>query len=163
MCSLSSSRIRSVLRAALQNIRSAKGGSTLPKGQCTWYAWERAREAGWKIRFDVPYNRHAKNWWVKVTNGSKGQAPRAGSVMILGAWPGNPYGHVGYVESVRDNDHWTITHANFGVGDYVGNRDNIPYYRAECERTERGIRLTQDGRDFPLVGFVSPSQAVRSD
>ncbi len=85
----------------------------LPKGECTWYACVRAADDGWWLRFDTDSGRHARHWTKKVTNATRSDTPTAGSVMVLDAWDGNPYGHVAYVEHVSaDGKRWTVTHAN---------------------------------------------------
>src|SRR2546427_9860922 len=66
----------------------------LERGQCTWYALERAHDAGWDIKFDQPFGRHARAWWDKVTNAERGTEPKAGAIMVFDKWPGNPYGNV---------------------------------------------------------------------
>ncbi|MGC4046539.1 MAG: CHAP domain-containing protein [Armatimonas sp.] len=125
----------------------------LPTGQCTWYAFGRAAEAGWNIRFDVNSGRHARLWWKKVTNAQKSQTPTPGAVLVLDAWPGNEYGHVAYVESVENGNSFTITHANFSVGNPVGTREGVVIYRASAHVTSDGISL--EGRPpLPLVGFL---------
>lgn len=125
----------------------------LPTGQCTWYAFGRAAEAGWRIRFDVNNGRHARLWWKKVTNAQKSQMPTPGAVLVLDAWPGNEYGHVAYVESVESGNSFTITHANFNVGSPVGTREGVVVYRASAHVTPKGISL--DGHPpLPLVGFL---------
>lgn len=130
-----------------------RAAQPLPAGQCTWYAFGRAAEAGWRITFDVNHGRHARLWWKKVTNAQKSQRPTPGAVLVLDAWPGNEYGHVAYVESVESGNSFTITHANFNVGRPVGTREGIVVYRATAHVTSRGISL--DGRPpLPLVGFL---------
>src|ERR1043165_5144530 len=114
--------------------------STLPHGECTWYAFERANEAGWRIRFDKPYGRHARAWWEKVANAQHSFEPTAGSIMVMDAWPGNPYGHVAYVESVSEDGTWVISHANLGVGSQSRILDGTPVFKAKCERTRGGVR-----------------------
>src|SRR5258708_2062044 len=136
--------------------------SSLARGECTWYAFERAHERGWNIRFDKPYGRHARAWWEKVTNAQQSSVPKVGSIMVLDAWKGNPYGHVAYVESVSGKDHWVISHANFGVGTQERTLDGVPVLRARCERIPRGVRLEGAMGSFLLRGFLSPSAANRS-
>ena len=130
--------------------------STLPKGECTWYAFERANENGWRIRFAVNWGRHARNWWEKVQNAERSDAPRAGAIMVLDAWRGNPYGHVAYVERVENGGAWRITQANMSVGNPEGDLDGVPVYEATCERTPRGIRFRGSRAEFRLRGFLCP-------
>ena len=127
----------------------------LPKGQCTWYAFGRAAEAGWKIRFDVNSGRHGRNWWDKVTNAKKSDTPSVGAVLVLDAWPGNEYGHVAYVEKVNSNDSFEITHANFAAGEPVAQREGITIYRAACTKSAEGISIA-GGPVLPLRGFLVP-------
>lgn len=127
----------------------------LPKGQCTWYAFGRAAEAGWKIRFDVNSGRHGRNWWEKVTNAKKSDTPVAGAVLVLDAWLGNEYGHVAYVEKVLDNGSFEITHANFAAGETVTQREGVTVYRASCTQTEASVSIA-GGAPLPLRGFLVP-------
>lgn len=129
----------------------------LERGQCTWFAFERAREAGWTIEFDKPYGRHARAWWEKVTNGERGSEPRPGAIMVLDAWPGNPYGHVGYVERVESASVWHVTHANYAIGQPDGAREGVPILRVKCELSPAGVELDGSGRSLPLRGFVYPA------
>jgi hypothetical protein len=126
----------------------------LPAGQCTWYAFGRANEAGWRIRFDINSGRHARLWWKKVTNARKSQTPTSGAILVLDAWPGNQYGHVAYVERVESEGRFTITHANFGIGKPIGTREGFPIYRATARITPTGISL-EGHPPLPLVGFLS--------
>jgi len=137
------------------------GERPLPKGQCTWYAQQRAADSGWRIRFDVDHDRHARNWWRKVVNGQRSATPAPGAVMIVDAWEGNPFGHVAYVEAVRDADHWTVTHANFAIGTAIGSREGVSVYEVDCERTSDGLRLAGSDRRFQLTGFLLPLSSGR--
>jgi surface antigen len=128
----------------------------LERGQCTWYAVERAHEAGWNIRFDHPYGRHARAWCERVVNAEQGPEPRVGAIMVIDAWPGNPYGHVAYVESVAGPNRWTISHANFHVGETTTVLQGIQIFRAECERTAEGVKLGTLKQPFRLRGFLYP-------
>jgi len=125
------------------------------KGECTWYAFERAQDDGWRIKFDRPYGRHARAWWEKVTHTAHSSEPEAGAIMVLDKWPGNPYGHVAYVERVISNDHWIISHANMHVGSPNGDREGVPVYEAEVERAPGGIRLAGNPTVLHLRGFLT--------
>ena len=128
----------------------------LERGQCTWYAFERARQAGWEIAFDLPYGRHARAWWEKVINGGRGSEPRVGSIMVLDAWPGNPYGHVGYVESVETPSAWTVSHANYAIGAPDRNLEGVSILRVRCERSSGGVQLGSHPEPLALRGFLYP-------
>lgn len=125
------------------------------KGECTWYAFERAQDDGWRIKFDKPYGRHARAWWEKVTNTAHSSVPEAGSIMVLDKWPGNPYGHVAYVERVISGNRWVISHANMRVGSPLSDRDGVPIYEAEVERAPGGIRLAGNPTVLHLRGFLT--------
>jgi surface antigen len=125
------------------------------KGECTWYAFERAQDDGWRIRFDKPYGRHARAWWEKVTNTAHSSAPEAGAIMVLDKWPGNPYGHVCYVERVISADHWIISHANMHIGKPSAVRDGVPVYEADVVRAPGGIRLAGNPTVLYLRGFLT--------
>jgi surface antigen len=134
----------------------------LPQGQCTWYAFLCAQQAGWNIQFDKPYDRHATKWWDKVTNAEKTTEPKAGAIMVLDAWEGNPYGHVAYVEKVINSNEWIVTHANFAVGTAATPMDEIPVYRVKCQKTKAGILLEGRQQIFTLKGFLSAQLSKKS-
>ena len=138
--------------------RSGRSHSSLQRGQCTWYAFERAADAGWHIRFDTNWGRHARSWWEKVTNADRGSDPRVGSIMVLDGWPGNEYGHVAYVEQVLDRDHWTVSHANMATSEIHGERDGVTIYRARIERAPGGVVFVGSRRVLALRGFLYPPQ-----
>jgi surface antigen len=126
----------------------------LQRGQCTWYAHQRAQDFGWRLSFSAPYGRHAHAWWDMVVNAERGKEPRVNSVMVLDAWPGNPHGHVAFVERVDGPDHWTVTHTNFALGRLSQRRAGVPVYRAAAERVVDGVRLADGKTVFPLRGFL---------
>lgn len=127
----------------------------LPTGECTWYACVRAMDAGWDIRFDTPHGRHARLWWTKVTNAERSQVVVPGAVLVMDAWPGNEYGHVAYVESVRADGVFEITHANYAVGALCAQREGVAIYRARAQLRSGGVAL-EDRPPLPLVGFLTP-------
>jgi surface antigen len=126
----------------------------LQRGQCTWYAHQRTQDVGWRLRFSAPHGRHARAWWDMVVNAERGDEPRAHSVMVLDSWPGNPYGHVAFVEQVQGPEHWTITHANFALGRPSSPRAGVPIYRTEVARVAGGVRLANGEAVYPLRGFL---------
>ncbi len=67
---------------------------------CTWYAWKMAYE---KAGVSLPGWSNAKNWYNDAKNDGYevGTTPRANSIIVWGGW--TSYGHVGYVEAVKDN------------------------------------------------------------
>src|SRR5579859_1468301 len=73
-----------------------KTGDYYPWGQCTWYAWGRAKE---NDDVSLPHFGDATDWATAITS----QQPRAHSIAV---WQneikGN--GHVAYVEKVDGND-----------------------------------------------------------
>jgi surface antigen len=139
----------------------SRSHTTLPRGQCTWYAAERAWDAGWGIKFDTNWGRHARHWPEKVVNATPSDRPRRGAIMVVDAWPGNEYGHVAYVEEVESDDRWIISHANMSAGEPCGTRDGFTVYRSLCERTSRGVSF--DGRrpHLRLRTFLIPKVASR--
>ncbi len=76
--------------------------------------------------------------------------------MVLDEWPGNPYGHVGYVEQVETPSVWQVTHANYAVGQPERVLDGVPILRAKCELTSEGVQLDGSGRRLRLRGFIYP-------
>ncbi|MFH0907012.1 MAG: LysM peptidoglycan-binding domain-containing protein [bacterium] len=80
---------------------------SFPYGQCTWYIAQK------RI---VEWSGHAKSWLTNaVAYGYKtGTTPQLGAIMVMteGGWLGRLYGHVAYVESVKDG--WvTISEMNY--------------------------------------------------
>jgi surface antigen len=77
-----------------------------------------------------------------------------GSILVLDAWPGNEYGHVAYVESVEsDGKTFTISHANFAVGQPSGVREGVTIYQARAKIVKKGVAL--EGRaPLPFLGFL---------
>jgi len=125
----------------------------LPKGQCTWYAAERVQDDGWTLVFDTNAGRHAKAWPQKVQNATLAHEPVAGSILVLDAWKGNPYGHVGYVESMGNNGDFDLTHANFKRGEVCDTRDGVTVYRAHCHLSNNSV-VVADGTPLPMLGFL---------
>lgn len=130
--------------------------NTFQTGQCTWYAFERAREFGWGIKFDLPYGRHAKDWPSRVQNGRITSMPTVGAIMVLDKWPGNPYGHVAYVESVASVHEWTVSHANMKIGENMGVLDGVQIRVAEVVRSGSNILIDKSGLPLRLRGFLIP-------
>ena len=109
---------------------------------------------GWHLQFDEPSDRHATKWWDKVTNAGKDTDPKEGAVMVLGAWEGNPYGHVAYVEKVLNSNEWIVTHSNFAIGTAEASLDEVRIYRVKCRRIKEGVLLEGSRQVFPLRGFL---------
>ncbi|MEQ1932538.1 MAG: CHAP domain-containing protein [Fimbriimonadaceae bacterium] len=128
--------------------------SGLSEGQCTWYVVERAKRDNWKIAFDLPYGRHARFWPERVQGVKLVQIPTAGAIMVLGAWPGNEYGHVAYIESVQDLSHFTISHANMTAGQSVSLLNGHEIREADVALTGHSVLFEGSKEDFPLIGFL---------
>lgn len=77
-------------------------------GQCTWYAWGRARELTGK---ELPCRGNAYTWYsTMASNGySVGSTPKENSIAV---WQKGAYGHVAYVEGVS-GDSVTISESNW--------------------------------------------------
>jgi surface antigen len=78
-----------------------------PWGQCTWYVAQKRV---------VTWSGHAKSWLANAAayGYQTGSTPQAGAIMVLteGGWMGRLYGHVAYVESVKNG--WvTISEMNY--------------------------------------------------
>lgn len=67
---------------------------------CTWYAWKMAKE---KANVSLPNWGNAKDWYKNAQkSGYKvGSDAKANSIVVWGTW--TSYGHVGYVESVKND------------------------------------------------------------
>lgn len=141
---------------AILDFGSASTINSFPKGQCTWYAFERSLEFGRRIHFSRSYGRDAKNW-PSLVSGRITQSPVPGSLMILAGWKGNEYGHVAYVESVAGSNRWTISHANMGAGTIFANLDGIDIRKCDCLLAKRGwVQFSGSRNLLPIIGFLSP-------
>ena len=137
------------------NLGSASRQNSFPKGQCTWYAFERALDSGSKLRFSQSYGRDAKAWPRLVLNRHISRTPTRGSVMVLDGWRGNPFGHVAFVESVQGKSTWTVSHANMGAGEAFGLMDGVSVRRVTCHRMADGsIEFPGYRNHFRLIGFL---------
>jgi surface antigen len=92
--------------------------------QCTWWAWnkradvyETAVKAGVRARWD------GKDWYANAKRGGlpTGQTPVKGALVSFDAYPGNPYGHVAYVEQVASATHIRVSECN-GFTEVCGER-----------------------------------------
>ena len=83
-------------------------------------------------------------------------------IVVFAPWPANPYGHVAFVEKVDERGRFTISHANFAVGELWQKRDGIPIYRAEFEQVPGGARVLGGRHVFALRGYLSPSTEHRA-
>lgn len=131
-----------------------KMAKPLPVGQCTWYAAERALDDGWMLAFSRPYGRHAKEWPKLVRNARLAAEPAPGSLLVLDAWPGNPYGHVAYVERVRSPVRFSISHANMAAGALVRRREGVAVRVAEVEVKDGGLEFGGRTGRFRVIGFL---------
>jgi len=80
---------------------------SFPYGQCTWYVAQK------RI---VTWSGHAKSWLAnaRAQGYSTGATAQAGAIVVLteGGWLGRRYGHVAYVEAVKNG--WvTISEMNY--------------------------------------------------
>lgn len=94
------------------NLNYAGGLYTMfPRGQCTWHAHGRAKEAAKKvITYSQSYGLNAKTWWTYVTNCPKSARPLPNAIAV---WDdGGLYGHVAFVEQV-DANYIYFTEANW--------------------------------------------------
>jgi len=115
--------------------------------ECTWWVDIRAQQIGWHLQFRRNSGRDARLWWDLVI-APRGDSPRAQSIMVLNQWPGNPgnpLGHLGFVETVDSSNRWTISHSNWPI-------DSRPR-RSIVERVGRHVRIDGQGL-YPLLGFL---------
>ena len=119
---------------------------------CTWYAWEQAKEHG----VILPSWGNAGNWYnnAKKVGYSVGKEPRANSIFVLSSTDG--YGHVGYVVSVSDND--IITNES-----YVGYVEEIPcadnpdktcYYMEDSDKMGVHTGDTRSINEPDIIGYI---------
>lgn len=113
--------------------RTARAAKKSPHGfnppQCTWWVDRRCAENSWLLSFTQNYGRDAHVWPALLANGQPILAPRAGCIAVFASWPGGPVGHVAFVESVSGDD-FTITHANYRIGEDFCTIDNALVRRA---------------------------------
>jgi surface antigen len=134
--------------------------------QCTYFVDGYTYKCGWKIQFSRTTNRYGKDWPSLVTNATLSNTPKIGSVMCLGAFPGNPYGHVAVVQSVtQTKTGYTlgVIEANWptkrGAAGVVNGR--WKYYQHNWNVTTAGpltakIEDETSAVSVPVVGFLYP-------
>ncbi len=143
--------------ALVIDLGSSSRLNSFPKGQCTWYAFERSLETGHRFRFTRSHGRDARFWPALAIGVRLSQTPTLGSIMVLGGWKGNEFGHVAFVESVQGTNRWTISHANMGAGTVFATLDGIGIRTCECVRSGSGEVSFSGGRNkFRLIGFLTP-------
>jgi len=126
----------------------------LPVGECTWYADNRAKEAGWDLEFRQHFGRDARKWGDMVANATLVQEPKVGSLMVLDSWGSNPYGHVAYVEEVADAEHFTVTHANMMVGVKIVARNGVPIRKVDVVKSGSSVSFGEGKASYKLIGFL---------
>ena len=82
-------------------------------GQCTWYAWGRAKE---KLNISLPFTGDAKSWRTMAeANGFQtGDSPKSNSIMVMRpscSCGGASYGHVVFIESIHGST-MTVSEGN---------------------------------------------------
>jgi Surface antigen len=83
------------------------GGNRFSKGQCTWYAWGRAKEK-YKLSLDLPAPANGGDWYNKIVTDGKHVTKRAASLAPLtdsiASFAHKDCGHVVFVECVKDGE-----------------------------------------------------------
>jgi surface antigen len=76
-------------------------------GYCTWWVAHK--------RY-VPWRGNAAQWWwnARPFGYAEGSTPRVGAIMVMGAGPWSPEGHVAYVEQVRPDGSFVVSEMNWG-------------------------------------------------
>jgi surface antigen len=87
-------------------------------GQCTYWAALRRQQTGKPIPNDWG---NANTWAVnaRLAGYLVDQVPAVGAIMETTS---GPFGHVAFVESVRDDGSWTVSEMNFKGWDVTDNR-----------------------------------------
>lgn len=142
------------------------GWSFFPRGQCTWYVdgkvfyardWDDRKE--WILNFKQNYGRHAYRWAEPgfITNGNvNGTKGLKGDILVLKAWPGNPYGHVMYIyDMIKEGKQWTVRHMNMAFGDKKWESQAKAYCR-EAVVTKEGnyIKFSGSSKRYPFGAIV---------
>ena len=143
-----------VLSRAMACTLAATPAMGLEVGECTWYAYLRAQDHGWKLDFAAMEGRDARTWPDIVRNARTANEPAPGAIMVLDGWPGNRPGHVAFVEQVISPAVWVITHTNWHVGGRAALLQGVPIYRATCRREGPRVRVGDHGPVVPLIGFL---------
>ncbi|GHU58491.1 hypothetical protein FACS1894133_3340 [Clostridia bacterium] len=123
------------------NSKAYNGGNSYANiglyGQCTWYAYGRAKEV---TGVSLPWSLNARKWYAaaKASGFKVSATPRANSIVV---WDGGSYGHVGFVESVSGNT-VKFSHANYGNATYANHytiASGIKQYRGVVTTTTAGM------------------------
>ena len=126
---------------------------------CTWYAWQKAYE---KAGIALPGFGNAKDWYNDAKNAgySVGTTPKANSIVVWGNW--TPYGHVGYVESVGNNEIYvwdsSISCIDESDPEYIScmqastNEDTDKACKAKAKQAACKYTLNPD--EFGITGYI---------
>ena len=123
------------------------------KGKCTWYVYQKAKKAGWKLEFNQIVGLQAKMWPERTKNGTMVMEPEAGAVAIFDSWSGNSFGHVGYVESA-DATGFTMSFVDFPAGTKSASLDGVEVKRAHVTVSEDQARIEGFSQPLTLVGYM---------
>jgi surface antigen len=128
------------------NSKSPNGFSV---GYCTWYVdWRAYQQLNWKLKFSVSSGRDAWRWWDIVTNAGRGQEGHVNDIMVFGAWTGNPYGHVAWVENmITKGSKWQVEHANWRGFNIISKET---FQRVNSS----SVQLSGGKQTYPLRGFL---------
>ena len=117
------------------------------EGQCTWYAWGRARE---KCNVSLTWGDgvhlgNAGTWYANADGAgySVGTTPRENSIAVWPISSGIPYGHVAFVESVSGSTIY-ISEYNFNIEEG---------YTESTINTSTGLRT--DTFPYKKAGYIS--------
>lgn len=95
------------------------------KGQCTWYAWGRAREVtGKTITFSRSYELHAK-YWAKLVDNCTINKTISSKCVAVRPTRGGGYGHVIFIEYIDNNNIYYTDCNTDGNGIYNSGKDAI--------------------------------------
>lgn len=141
---------------------SAQYTRDFPKGECTWFVYNIAKENGWTIYFSINSYRDAHKWWDIVTNASYRSRTKSvpNSIMVIGKSVYTPYGHVAWTMHSSSNQ-WYVYHSNFRSGTIICYVDGIPIYGTWLTRVPGtsyvvvGTNPYSSGKRYPLTGFLA--------
>lgn len=124
-----------------------------PKGKATWYVYHKAKNNGWRLKFNQALGIQANMWPARLTNSTLTSDAEKGSIAVFDSWKGNSFGHVGYVIEAGSGT-FVMTFVDFPYGEPAGNLDGVPILKANVTYSGDQARIPGSEETFTLVGFL---------
>lgn len=140
-------KLLTALAAAVMMIATPAMAGTL---QCVTYA--RSHSA-------IDLRGNAATWWTQAQGiYDRGQAPRAGSVLVFKATGAMPVGHVAVVRKIVDNRHVVLDHANWSAPGMIETSALAEDVSADGDWSSVRVWYARTGslglRASPAYGFI---------